>query len=121
MDKETVKRLFYENGGASMSVVGTDTMIIREDKLEEFAQACFDWQKEQCGDLLSDALQSDLEHGVKWLNEKASKEFHEKYPALTAAIIQINAIRNAKESPESDIEQNRRLLGLRVSDNEGRN
>ena len=36
--------------------------------------------------LFSDALQSDLEHGVKWLNENASKEFHEKYPMLTQAL-----------------------------------
>jgi hypothetical protein len=37
-------------------------------------------------DMFSDALQSDLEHGVKWLNENASKEFHEKYPELTQAL-----------------------------------
>jgi hypothetical protein len=37
-------------------------------------------------DIFSDALQSDLEHGVKWLNENASKEFHEKYPQLTLAL-----------------------------------
>lgn len=37
-------------------------------------------------DMFSDALQSDLEHGVKWLNENASKEFHEKYPMLTQAL-----------------------------------
>jgi hypothetical protein len=37
-------------------------------------------------DMFSDALQSDLEHGVKSLNENASKEFHEKYPELTQAL-----------------------------------
>lgn len=37
-------------------------------------------------DVFSDALQSDLEHGVKWLNEKAAKEFHQQYPALTQAL-----------------------------------
>jgi hypothetical protein len=37
-------------------------------------------------EMFSNALQSDLEHGVKCLNENASKEFHEKYPELTAAL-----------------------------------
>jgi hypothetical protein len=37
-------------------------------------------------EMFSDALQSDLEHGVKCLNENASKEFHEKYPELTQAL-----------------------------------
>jgi len=37
-------------------------------------------------EIFSDALQSDLEHGVKWLNDNAAKEFHEKYPALTEAL-----------------------------------
>lgn len=36
--------------------------------------------------MFSDALQSDLEHGVKWLNKNASIEFHEKYPQLTLAL-----------------------------------
>ncbi len=36
--------------------------------------------------MFSNALQSDLEHGVKCLNENASREFHEKYPELTAAL-----------------------------------
>jgi Asp-tRNA(Asn)/Glu-tRNA(Gln) amidotransferase C subunit len=41
-------------------------------------------------DMFSDALQSDLEHGVKCLNENASKEFHEKYPELTQALCRLS-------------------------------
>ena len=37
-------------------------------------------------DKLAEALQSDLEHGVKWLNEQASKEFTSKYPQLVGVI-----------------------------------
>lgn len=37
-------------------------------------------------EMFSNALQSDLEHGVKCLNENASKEFHEKYPELAQAL-----------------------------------
>lgn len=40
-------------------------------------------------ELLSDALQSDLEHGVKSLNERASREFKLHYPELNAAIKEI--------------------------------
>jgi len=40
--------------------------------------------------MFSDALQSDLEHGVKCLNENASKEFHEKYPELTQALYRLS-------------------------------
>lgn len=35
---------------------------------------------------ISDALQSDLEHGVKWLNEEAAEEFERKYPALNRVL-----------------------------------
>jgi hypothetical protein len=30
------------------------------------------------------AIQADLEHGVRWLNESASAEFASKYPQLCA-------------------------------------
>lgn len=43
-------------------------------------------------EMLSDALQSDLEHGVKWLNEKAAREFHEQYPDLTLALTRISGM-----------------------------
>lgn len=33
-----------------------------------------------------DALASDLENGVKWLNEHAAEEFKRKYPALVKAM-----------------------------------
>lgn len=44
---------------------------------------------EEAQDLLSDAMQSDLENGVKWLNEAAAAKFQKDYPALHAAIVQI--------------------------------
>ena len=37
---------------------------------------------EAAHDAWADALQSDLENGVRSLNEAASKEFHEKYPEM---------------------------------------
>lgn len=52
---------------------------------------------EQIQDLLGDALQSDLENGVAWLNEQASAEFHKNYPALSEAISDIFAIDEDEE------------------------
>ena len=37
-------------------------------------------------ELLHQALSSDLEHGVAWLNERASMAFHKDYPELCNAI-----------------------------------
>lgn len=41
---------------------------------------------EQIQTALSLALQADLEHGVAWLNDEASKEFARKYPQLNHVI-----------------------------------
>lgn len=41
---------------------------------------------EDMKDDLSYALQCDLEHGVRWLNEEASAEFARKYPGLCSWI-----------------------------------
>jgi hypothetical protein len=39
-----------------------------------------DWQSEQVVNAWEDAFQSDLEHGVRWLSDKAAKELAAKYP-----------------------------------------
>ncbi len=41
-------------------------------------------------DLLSFALQADLENGVQWMNEEAGRKFVKDYPELAKAIGQIN-------------------------------
>ena len=41
---------------------------------------------EQIRDRLDDALQSDLENGVRSLNEKAAESFKRNYPALNNVI-----------------------------------
>lgn len=42
-----------------------------------------DWTRDQLSDAWADAIQSDLEHGVKWLSENASREFNQKYPEIS--------------------------------------
>lgn len=44
---------------------------------------------DQIQDMLSMALQGDLEHGVAWLNDEAAREFNEKYPDLSKTIGEI--------------------------------
>jgi hypothetical protein len=56
------------------------------DDMRAYGEACAAAEREAWLDALSDALQSDLENGVKWLNERAAVEFLTKYPALSAAI-----------------------------------
>ena len=37
-------------------------------------------------DMLSDAIQTDWEHGVAWMNDEAAAEFKRKYPTIWEAI-----------------------------------
>ena len=60
--------------------------VLTKDEARAYGAACAAAEREAWGDALSDALQSDLENGVKWLNERAAVEFLTKYPALSAVI-----------------------------------
>ena len=51
-------------------------------ELERFAVLVAAAEWEAISDEYSSRLQGDLENGVRWLNEAASKEFQEKYPEL---------------------------------------
>ena len=44
---------------------------------------------EEIQDLLSDAIQTDWEHGVAWMNDEAAAEFKRKNPAIWEAITKI--------------------------------
>ena len=48
-------------------------------------------ERERLDDEISDAIQSDLENGAKWLNELAADDFKRKYPAINAILSRIAA------------------------------
>ena len=84
MDKETVKRLADECGLVK-SIISPAYMLATDAQLLAFAQACCDWQKEEDAQICEYRNRTHASNGQLF------------YAA--------NAIRNAKESPESDIDQ----------------
>ncbi len=44
---------------------------------------------EEIQDLLSDAIQTDWEHGVAWMNDEAAAKFKKLYPTIWEAITKI--------------------------------
>ena len=65
---------------------GVATIFPTPESLEKYSALKLESRITTIQEMFSNALQSDLEHGVKFLNENASKEFHEKYPELTLAL-----------------------------------
>ena len=51
------------------------------NRLEAFAKLVAEHEREVIFDEWHSCLMSDLEHGVKSLNEKAAEEWHKNYPA----------------------------------------
>jgi hypothetical protein len=56
----------------------------RSITVEDSMRAAADWQLDQVMNAWEDAFQSDLEHGVRSLNDKAAKELAAKYPKIFA-------------------------------------
>ena len=51
------------------------------DSVEHFAEIVRADEREAIYDQWHSCVMSDLENGVKWLNEKAAAEWHKNYPA----------------------------------------
>jgi hypothetical protein len=39
--------------------------------------------------MLNDAIETDFEHGVKWLNEQSARDFRQNFPSINKAIAEI--------------------------------
>jgi hypothetical protein len=60
----------------------TNTYMCSTDAIKAFEALVRADEREQIEDEWSMCVQSDLEHGVKSLNETAAKEFHKNYPEI---------------------------------------
>jgi hypothetical protein len=63
-------------------------------------RAAADWQLEEVVNAWEDAFQSDLEHGVRSLNDKAAKELAAKYPKIFAFGEVLNSMRPQQETEQ---------------------
>jgi hypothetical protein len=71
MAREAGLRLDKHNGG-----------FVDQSELLRFAALVAAAEREAIMDEWSACVQSDLENGVRWLNEQAAKKWQESYPAM---------------------------------------
>jgi hypothetical protein len=63
--------------------MGDAWLFLEEEQLKRFADLVRADEREQIEDEWSMCVQSDLEHGVKSLNEQAAKEWFKNYPEIS--------------------------------------
>lgn len=56
--------------------------VLTQEELEKFSELVRADEREQIEDEWSMCVQSDLEHGVKSLNEQAAKDWRKNYPEI---------------------------------------
>jgi c-di-AMP phosphodiesterase-like protein len=62
---------------------GFDVTRMGTARLRKFADLIQSATANDIDDMFMDAVQNDLENGVKWLNENASREFNKNYPEIS--------------------------------------
>lgn len=101
MNREEIIKLAREAGlktGVNVSgvtlvfahVPGVKIAHITLEELERFAALVAAAEREAIRDEYASRLQSDLEHGVKWLNGAACDEFKKKYAELSGFLQWLN-------------------------------
>jgi len=83
MNRDDIIRMAREAGLYSGSPRTPSTGRIIEKRLERYAYLVAAHERKAIDDEYALRLQSDLENGVKWLNERATDEFKNKYPKLS--------------------------------------
>ena len=81
MNREDIIRIAHES---HLDVYGLGTEYAKfADALERFAALVAAAEREAIMDEWWMCVQSDLENGVKSLNERASEKWHKEYPAIS--------------------------------------
>ena len=60
---------------------GDDVLLLTYQEIERFVALVAEKEREAIRDEWHSCVMSDLEHGVKCLNEKAAQDWHKNYPA----------------------------------------
>jgi hypothetical protein len=81
MDREQIIQWAREAGFSQKDAMFRQVFIGNVLDIERFASLVRADEREAIFDEWHSCLMSDLEHGVKSLNEKAAEEWHKNYPA----------------------------------------
>ena len=80
MTHDDIIRMAHEAGDLFVTQFGVASAT--PEWLERFAALVAAAEREAILDEWADRVQSDLEHGVRYLNERAAKAWEEKYPGM---------------------------------------
>ena len=85
MTKDEIIQMLFEASDMSPDTIPekeNDLVLFSMDELERFAALVAEKEREAIHDEWHSCVMSDLEHGVKCLNEKAAQDWHKNYPAM---------------------------------------
>ena len=80
MTREDIIRMARDAGLLVVTPIPDDSVFVAD--LASFAALVAAAEREAIMDEWSACVQSDLENGVRWLNEQAAKKWQESYPAM---------------------------------------
>ena len=81
MDKEQIIQWGRQTSALVQERNADVKYLMTAEELGDFAKLVAAHEREAIFDEWHSCLMSDLEHGVKCLNEKAAEEWHKNYPA----------------------------------------
>jgi hypothetical protein len=91
MTKEEIIRMAREAGSYPAAPVDRALLLFSESHLERFAAFVAAAEREEIMDEWWGCVQSDLENGVKSLNERAAEKWQREYPAMAGFAAAITA------------------------------
>jgi len=81
--KREIMEMARESGGMFSELPLMDAWVFSEKSLEAFAKLVREDEREAISDEWHSCVYSDLEHGVRCLNEQAAKDWVKNYPEIS--------------------------------------